>query len=145
MGWLVIASLFFYAWWNPNPASAWSPFYLLLILASCGANFWCGKVIANASRPNQRFALLTAAVWANLGLMLYYLLHFSADIGDKMTDRMLTPRADPSDEARFGVRVGLENVDSHLEAIREDHRRYCQTHVDNVTWVCALLRQVVKP
>lgn len=62
-----------------------------------------------------------------------------------MIERMLTPQDGPRDETRFGVRVGLENVGSHLEAIREDHRRYCQTRADDVSWVRGLMRQVVQP
>jgi len=72
MGWLVLSSLFFYAWWNPNPSAAWCPFYLLLILASCGANFWCGKVISNTTQSRRRFSLMAVGVGANLGLLLYY-------------------------------------------------------------------------
>jgi len=72
------------------------------------------------------------------------LLHFNADVGDRMVDRMLTRQADPADETQFGVRVSGENIEAHLRAIREEHRMYCQMHADDVTWARALLRQVIQ-
>ncbi|CAM2857976.1 MBOAT family O-acyltransferase [Rariglobus hedericola] len=72
MGWLVLVSLGFYAWWSPDPSEAWTPFYLILILASCAGNFWCGRSIAHTSSPRRRFALLSLGVGANLALLAYY-------------------------------------------------------------------------
>jgi D-alanyl-lipoteichoic acid acyltransferase DltB (MBOAT superfamily) len=70
--WLIGTSLAFYAWWNPDPAGGWTPFYLLLILASCAANFWCGKTIALTGSPGWKLNLLRIGVVGNLGLLLYY-------------------------------------------------------------------------
>ena len=58
-GWLVAASLFFYAWWNPR--------YLPLILASIGFNFVVGRALRR--RPRRARAWLAFGVVANLGLL----------------------------------------------------------------------------
>lgn len=63
-GWLVLASLFFYGWWNPA--------YLVLIVASTLFNFVLGNSIATrADRPAAK-RLCTAGIIANLGLLAYY-------------------------------------------------------------------------
>lgn len=65
--WLVVASLFFYGWWNPR--------YLLLLCLSIAGNFVCGIVIANASRDGrakESGRLLALGVAANLSLLAYY-------------------------------------------------------------------------
>jgi len=59
VGWLVAASLFFYAWWNPR--------YLPLILASIGFNFAIGRALRR--RPSHAGALLAFGVAANLVLL----------------------------------------------------------------------------
>src|SRR5690606_30424692 len=41
--WLVLASLFYYAYWNPQPSEPWSPRWLFLILGSCVFNFFIGR------------------------------------------------------------------------------------------------------
>ncbi len=57
-GWLALASLVFYAWWNP--------FYLPLLLGSIWFNFRAGcELMARAGQPAGR-RLLVAAVGANL-------------------------------------------------------------------------------
>ncbi|MES0873939.1 MBOAT family O-acyltransferase [Sinimarinibacterium thermocellulolyticum] len=61
--WLVLASLFYYGWWNPV--------YLLLILTSTAANHALGHWIARSSGRPRR--LLTAAgVVANLAALGYF-------------------------------------------------------------------------
>lgn len=61
--WLVLASLFYYGWWNPA--------YLLLILASTAGNFALGHQIAVSSGGVRR--LLTAGgVGANLIVLAYF-------------------------------------------------------------------------
>ncbi len=66
LGWLVMASLFFYAWWNPS--------YLLLILASMTFNFHLGKRLSMSQTENQNttYLLLALGITANLGLLAYY-------------------------------------------------------------------------
>jgi alginate O-acetyltransferase complex protein AlgI len=62
--WLALASLFFYAWWNPK--------FVTLLLASIGFNFGAGIFIAkNANQPKGK-TFLTLAVIANLVLLAIY-------------------------------------------------------------------------
>ncbi len=65
--WLVLASLFFYGWWNPV--------YLLLILTSMAVNFAVGEWLAGTRKRAERTkgkVLLVAGVAFNLGLLAYY-------------------------------------------------------------------------
>jgi alginate O-acetyltransferase complex protein AlgI len=70
LAWLVLASFFFYAWWNPP--------YLLLILASIAFNFIVGYILGvlsigpGAERHARRRAVLIAGVAANLALLGYF-------------------------------------------------------------------------
>jgi D-alanyl-lipoteichoic acid acyltransferase DltB (MBOAT superfamily) len=66
IAWLVGASLFFYAWWNPV--------YLGLLLASLIFNYGFGTMLAGArDRPlAARQLLLTAGVAANLAVLSYF-------------------------------------------------------------------------
>jgi D-alanyl-lipoteichoic acid acyltransferase DltB (MBOAT superfamily) len=59
VGWLVAASLFFYAWWNPR--------YLPLILASIAFNFAVGRVLHRGSSHAKGW--LAFGVAANLVLL----------------------------------------------------------------------------
>jgi alginate O-acetyltransferase complex protein AlgI len=61
MAWLVLVSLFFYAWWNPV--------YLLLLLFSAGVNYSIGLMLVSSSRSR---AWLAAGVLFNLGLLAYF-------------------------------------------------------------------------
>ena len=60
MGWLVIASLFFYAWWNPV--------YLGLILVSILFNYTLGAILYK----KRRKMLLVLGIAINLALLLYF-------------------------------------------------------------------------
>lgn len=65
--WLVLASLFFYGWWNPA--------YLLLIVASMIGNFALGRLLSRSGSDSDvlsRRALLTIGIALNLALLLYY-------------------------------------------------------------------------
>ena len=66
LGWLVAASLFFYAWWNPA--------YLPLLIGSILFNFVIGHLIDRYRGPRRRlaFGLLVAGIAGNLGLLAYY-------------------------------------------------------------------------
>ena len=59
VAWLVAASLFFYAWWDPR--------YLPLILASIGFNFAVGRLLHRA--PRHASLVLAIGVAANLLLL----------------------------------------------------------------------------
>jgi alginate O-acetyltransferase complex protein AlgI len=63
-GWLLLASLFFYGWWNP--ANLW------IIVVSICFNFYLGRYrIHGAGQPRRRW-YLTFGVAANLALLGYY-------------------------------------------------------------------------
>jgi D-alanyl-lipoteichoic acid acyltransferase DltB (MBOAT superfamily) len=64
--WLVIASLFFYGWWDPR--------YLVLILASMAFNYRIGMSLSrnHEANGNRRSGLLAFGIAANLGLLGYY-------------------------------------------------------------------------
>lgn len=64
---LVLASLFFYGWWNPT--------YLVLILVSISVNYTIGESIVRyraANNLHQTKLLLTIGIIFNLGLLGYF-------------------------------------------------------------------------
>jgi len=65
--WLVLASLFFYAYWNPP--------FVMLLLASAIFNYcvaqWLERAVANQQDQRKKY-LLILAVFANLGLLGYF-------------------------------------------------------------------------
>lgn len=65
-GWLAVASLFFYGWWNPG--------YVVLLLFSIVFNYFSGMALCRvtASEPRRRKALIIGAIAANLLLLGYY-------------------------------------------------------------------------
>jgi alginate O-acetyltransferase complex protein AlgI len=63
-GWLFLASLVFYGWWNPM--------YLLLLLASIIVNFQLGRAISQSAGLPTGKKLLCLAVFANLLLLIGY-------------------------------------------------------------------------
>ena len=66
MGWLVLASLFFYGWWNPA--------YVGLILVSMIFNYQVGLSLGHSFGQKSRYrsALLGFGVCSNLALLGYY-------------------------------------------------------------------------
>jgi alginate O-acetyltransferase complex protein AlgI len=64
--WLVAASLFFYAYWNPS--------YLLLLIGSIGWNFIMGGWVYSLreERTQVRFVVLCVAIAVNLASLFYY-------------------------------------------------------------------------
>jgi D-alanyl-lipoteichoic acid acyltransferase DltB (MBOAT superfamily) len=66
-GWLALASLFFYGYWNPA--------YIGLLLGSIACNYAFGLWIARAGvqhKEGRKKQLLVAAIVANLALLAYY-------------------------------------------------------------------------
>lgn len=64
---LTLASLFFYAWWNPP--------YVILLLASIAANYLIGRQVRHFKGVGRRSAariLTILGVGANLGIIGYY-------------------------------------------------------------------------
>ncbi|MBB5352641.1 D-alanyl-lipoteichoic acid acyltransferase DltB (MBOAT superfamily) [Haloferula luteola] len=70
--WLVIASIVYYGWWNPDPSQPWKPWYVLLILGSCLFNFWIGEYLARHRGTSRGKTLLISGVSANLILLAYF-------------------------------------------------------------------------
>ncbi|VAV92403.1 Probable poly(beta-D-mannuronate) O-acetylase [hydrothermal vent metagenome] len=65
IAWLVVASLFFYGWWNPS--------YLILIISSMLINYSVGYLINGAfSNGRQKKILLILGILFNLSLLGYY-------------------------------------------------------------------------
>jgi alginate O-acetyltransferase complex protein AlgI len=64
--WLIIASLFFYGWWNIN--------YLPLILTSLTFNFLCGSFLIKQNRIHmlKRKLLLATGITFNIALIGYF-------------------------------------------------------------------------
>jgi alginate O-acetyltransferase complex protein AlgI len=63
--WLVLASLFFYGWWNPK--------YLPLIMGSILFNYAVGRLLAKGERPpGSRKIALVVGIAGNLGLLAYF-------------------------------------------------------------------------
>ncbi|SEN80588.1 D-alanyl-lipoteichoic acid acyltransferase DltB, MBOAT superfamily [Duganella sp. CF517] len=62
IGWLALASLFFYGYWDAR--------YLPLLLASILFNYWCGVRIGAAGARRRRWLVFGLA--ANLSLLAYY-------------------------------------------------------------------------
>jgi len=65
--WLVLASLLFYAYWNPR--------YLPLLLGSIVFNYAAGRLLirnAAGTRPLNKSAILAVAIGSNLLLLAYY-------------------------------------------------------------------------
>jgi D-alanyl-lipoteichoic acid acyltransferase DltB (MBOAT superfamily) len=63
--WLVLASLFFYGWWNP--------FCVVLILASMTFNFWMGRQLGQRARlSRQTGGALFFGVAVNLALLGWF-------------------------------------------------------------------------
>lgn len=55
LAWLTLASLVFYAWWNPC--------YIWLILASISVNFTLSRLVRPASRRDQRARIRILCAW----------------------------------------------------------------------------------
>ena len=65
MGWLVLASLFFYGYWKPP--------YVILIILSLVVNFTVGRALIHEGKsPGLRKVLLWFGMVFNLGLLGYY-------------------------------------------------------------------------
>ncbi len=74
--WLSVASLFFYAWWNPAGENApWSPKYLALIIGSIWGNYLLGVWISAArgrGAIKRARAFLVGGVSVNLAVLAWF-------------------------------------------------------------------------
>lgn len=65
LSWLVLASLFFYGWWNPK--------YLLLLLLSISVNYWLGSILIRRSNLGKKNSIwLFFGVFLNLLFIGYF-------------------------------------------------------------------------
>lgn len=63
--WLILSSLFFYAYWNSN--------YLVLIFVTLIVNYYCSTCLQkNKNRPKFRKMILIIGIIFNIGLLAYY-------------------------------------------------------------------------
>ena len=62
--WLLLASLFFYAYWNPS--------YLPLVLISMVINYLIGSFLSKSNKAKMRKAALIIGIIFNVGLLSYY-------------------------------------------------------------------------
>lgn len=62
--WLVLASLFYYGWWDP--------IYLVLIIGSSVFNFGLGAALSGGLAKSRKLPLLIAGISANLILLAYF-------------------------------------------------------------------------
>lgn len=62
--WLIIASLFFYAWWNVK--------FLPLIIVSIIVNYSIGRILVFSKEPVTRKAVIITGVCFNIGLLGYF-------------------------------------------------------------------------
>lgn len=62
--WLLLCSLFFYAWWKP--------IYLLLLMASMLFNYFAGQRLNYVENPKWRKIFYIGCLMVNLSVLLYY-------------------------------------------------------------------------
>jgi alginate O-acetyltransferase complex protein AlgI len=87
IAWLVIASLFYYAWWKPE--------FLLLLLGSVSANYLFGKALVSGRlSPRKARAVLVAGIAFNLGLLGYfkYAMFFTQNLNDLFGAGLTVPK-----------------------------------------------------
>ncbi len=64
IGWLIVASLAFYAWWSPS--------FLILLVASCLINFGIGRALITAAPGWPRKLMLVTGLVFNLCVIGYF-------------------------------------------------------------------------
>ena len=79
LGWLALASLVFYSWWN------WH--FTFILVGSLLTNFLASKLIASAQTPAQKKLWMVSGIALNLAILCYYkylfpLLHFFGSVFD---------------------------------------------------------------
>jgi D-alanyl-lipoteichoic acid acyltransferase DltB (MBOAT superfamily) len=76
--WLILASLFFYGWWNPV--------YLILLIASIAFNYTIASAMASSTAETRRKTFLLAGIAGDLTLLGYYkYAHFFAGIAEHVS------------------------------------------------------------
>jgi D-alanyl-lipoteichoic acid acyltransferase DltB (MBOAT superfamily) len=109
--WLVLASVAFYAWWNP--------LFVIMLAVSIGFNFAAaGAIGASARRPRLQKAILTAAIAANLGALVYY--KYLASIMQAATGLGLIDVATPDIVLPLGISFFTFTQIGYLVDIKQD-------------------------
>ena len=112
ISWLVLASLFFYGWWNPH--------FVVLILASIVTNFAIGRLLERGSGrlPARQRALLIIGIGFNLALLGYYkYANFFVDTVGRFT----------------GSSFHLETIILPLRAVRSSRTRFARPWATRAT------------
>jgi alginate O-acetyltransferase complex protein AlgI len=89
--WLIVISVVFYGWWNPQ--------FVILLLTSVSLNYIASELIFAAQRrPRLQAACLAGAIAANLTALIYYkylasLIHAATGLGllDSATPNIVLP------------------------------------------------------
>jgi D-alanyl-lipoteichoic acid acyltransferase DltB (MBOAT superfamily) len=83
IGWLVITSLFFYAWWNP--------IYLTLILSSILFNYALGFCLTHTGSLCRKKLIMVFGISVNLGVLGYFkYTNFFIDLLNNVADTTYT-------------------------------------------------------
>src|SRR5438105_8242727 len=76
ISWLVVCSIYYYAWWNAPQSDGWTPRFLFTMLSSVAANYLLGSALLSdrpaSRRRGVRMLLLAAGVGFNFGLLVYF-------------------------------------------------------------------------
>jgi len=119
--WLVVASVFFYGWWNPA--------YLVLISASIAVNYSLGFYIPKLQHLTARRGLLLTGIVFNLGLLGYFkYANFFVDSVNTLSgsDLHLAPIILPLAISFFTFQQIAYLVDSYQDAAHEyNFLHYC--------------------
>ncbi len=76
---LLVASYFFYGWWDPR--------FLILIAFSSLVDFWASYRMGSTTNPATRKALLVVSIVVNLGMLLFFKYYnfFAQNLADAFT------------------------------------------------------------
>lgn len=122
--WLVLASLFFYAWWNPP--------YLVLLLVSIGFNYSISRALCHYEQTNKNrlgTIILRIGIFINLLTIGYYkYFNFFLDTVDHLfrTSSVVTQIILPLGISFYTFQQIAYLIDSHEGETKEDSfRDYC--------------------
>jgi alginate O-acetyltransferase complex protein AlgI len=72
LAWLVVCSIYYYAWWKPPELDHWTPRFVLIMVLSVAVNFLLGTALIDSQRRALRILLLSIGVLFNFGLLAYF-------------------------------------------------------------------------
>ena len=91
--WLLLASLFFYGWWNP----LWLP----LMVASIAFNFCVGAALSGQVSQHRRRVVLALGIGVNLALLLHY--KYADFLLENLAALLRVPHAAAARELPLGI------------------------------------------